>query len=92
MKRIVVLLVLAATWTSAALLAQAPQADAAPAACPSQATLDELIKAIEERLSGGYAPSPGVVYPTLTLLAGVGHWLLGSIDWHLLLSLLTGSN
>jgi DNA-binding PadR family transcriptional regulator len=28
----------------------------------------ELIKAIEERLSGGYAPSPGVIYPTLTLL------------------------
>ena len=28
----------------------------------------ELIKSIEERLSGGYAPSPGVVYPTLTLL------------------------
>ena len=28
----------------------------------------ELIKTIEERLSGGYAPSPGVVYPTLTLL------------------------
>jgi DNA-binding PadR family transcriptional regulator len=28
----------------------------------------ELIKAIEERLAGGYAPSPGVVYPTLTLL------------------------
>src|ERR1700759_2235761 len=28
----------------------------------------ELIKAIEERLSGGYAPSPGVVYPTLTML------------------------
>jgi uncharacterized membrane protein YfcA len=27
----------------------------------------------------------------LTLLAGLGHWLLGSIDWHLLLSLLTGS-
>ena len=23
----------------------------------------EIIKAIEERLSGGYAPSPGVVYP-----------------------------
>ena len=32
----------------------------------------ELIKAIEERLSGGYAPSPGVVYPTLTLLAEEG--------------------
>jgi uncharacterized membrane protein YfcA len=27
----------------------------------------------------------------LTLLAGIGHWLLGSVDWHLLLSLLTGS-
>jgi uncharacterized membrane protein YfcA len=27
----------------------------------------------------------------LTLLAGVGHWMLGSVDWHLLLSLLTGS-
>ena len=27
----------------------------------------------------------------LTLLAGLGHWWLGSIDWHLLLSLLTGS-
>jgi len=29
-----------------------------------------MIKAIERRLSGGYAPSPGVVYPTLTLLEG----------------------
>lgn len=28
----------------------------------------ELIKAIEEKMAGGYAPSPGVVYPTLTLL------------------------
>jgi DNA-binding PadR family transcriptional regulator len=28
----------------------------------------ELMKAIEERLSGGYTPSPGVVYPTLTML------------------------
>ena len=28
----------------------------------------ELIKAIEERFAGGYAPSPGVIYPTLTLL------------------------
>jgi uncharacterized membrane protein YfcA len=27
----------------------------------------------------------------LTLLAGAGHWLLGSIDWSLLLSLLIGS-
>ena len=27
----------------------------------------------------------------LTLLAGAGHWLLGSIDWWILLSLLCGS-
>ncbi len=32
----------------------------------------EIIKAIEERLSGGYAPSPGIVYPTLTLLEEEG--------------------
>jgi len=32
----------------------------------------EIIKTIEERLSGGYAPSPGVVYPTLTLLEEEG--------------------
>jgi DNA-binding PadR family transcriptional regulator len=33
----------------------------------------ELIKLIEERLGGSYAPSPGVVYPTLTLLEELGH-------------------
>jgi uncharacterized membrane protein YfcA len=27
----------------------------------------------------------------LTLVAGIGHWTLGSIDWHLLGSLLAGS-
>ena len=32
----------------------------------------ELIKAIEERLAGAYSPSPGVVYPTLTLLEELG--------------------
>jgi DNA-binding PadR family transcriptional regulator len=32
----------------------------------------ELIKSIEERFSGGYAPSPGVIYPTLTLLEEKG--------------------
>ncbi len=32
----------------------------------------DLIKAIEERSGGVYAPSPGVVYPTLTLLADMG--------------------
>ena len=29
----------------------------------------DLIRAIEERSGGAYTPSPGVVYPTLTLLA-----------------------
>ena len=33
----------------------------------------ELIKAIEDRLGGSYAPSPGVVYPTLTLLEELGY-------------------
>lgn len=33
----------------------------------------ELIKAIEERLQGSYSPSPGVVYPTLTLLEDLGY-------------------
>lgn len=32
----------------------------------------ELIRALEERTGGAYAPSPGVVYPTLTLLAETG--------------------
>lgn len=33
----------------------------------------ELIKAIEETAGGGYAPSPGVIYPTLTMLSDIGH-------------------
>src|SRR6476659_4520431 len=32
----------------------------------------EVIKAIEEKLGGAYSPSPGVVYPTLTLLEEMG--------------------
>ncbi len=32
----------------------------------------ELIKTMEEKLAGGYAPSPGVIYPTLTLLEEEG--------------------
>jgi DNA-binding PadR family transcriptional regulator len=28
----------------------------------------ELIKSIEEMTGGGYAPSPGIIYPTLTML------------------------
>jgi DNA-binding PadR family transcriptional regulator len=33
----------------------------------------ELIRAIEERVGGGYSPSPGSIYPTLTLLEELGH-------------------
>lgn len=32
----------------------------------------DLIRVVEERSGGAYAPSPGVVYPTLTLLADMG--------------------
>jgi DNA-binding PadR family transcriptional regulator len=32
----------------------------------------DLIKALEERMGGGYSPSPGVIYPTLTLLQEQG--------------------
>jgi DNA-binding PadR family transcriptional regulator len=33
----------------------------------------ELIKAIEEKFGGAYSPSPGVIYPTLTLLEELGY-------------------
>ncbi len=32
----------------------------------------ELIKAIEDKVGGAYSPSPGVIYPTLTLLEEMG--------------------
>ena len=33
----------------------------------------EIIKAIEEQVGGAYSPSPGVIYPTLTLLEELNH-------------------
>ena len=33
----------------------------------------EIIKAIEDKLLGLYSPSPGVIYPTLTLLEEMGY-------------------
>lgn len=33
----------------------------------------EVIKALGERVGGEYSPSPGVVYPTLTLLEDMGY-------------------
>lgn len=38
----------------------------------------DLIKAIEDMTGGGYAPSPGVVYPTLSLLEDTG--LIASVE------------
>lgn len=40
----------------------------------------ELIKAIEEKSGGAYTPSPGVIYPTLTLLEETGHIAITSGD------------
>src|SRR5260370_2591410 len=33
----------------------------------------ELIRAVEELTGGSYVPSPGMVYPTLTMLQDTGH-------------------
>ena len=33
----------------------------------------DLIRQIEERMGGAYAPSPGVIYPMLTMLEEMGH-------------------
>jgi len=33
----------------------------------------DMIKAIEQLVGGGYSPSPGVIYPTLTLLEEMGY-------------------
>lgn len=40
----------------------------------------EIIKAIEERVAGAYSPSPGVIYPTLTLLEELGYVTVSAGD------------
>jgi DNA-binding PadR family transcriptional regulator len=40
----------------------------------------ELIKAIEEKSGGMYSPSPGVIYPTLTLLEELGYIRPDSVE------------
>jgi DNA-binding PadR family transcriptional regulator len=40
----------------------------------------EIIKAVEEMLAGWYSPSPGVVYPTLTMLEELGHASVSASD------------
>ena len=33
----------------------------------------EIIREIEDQVGGAYSPSPGVIYPTLTMLEELGH-------------------
>jgi DNA-binding PadR family transcriptional regulator len=40
----------------------------------------DLIKALEERMGGGYSPSPGVIYPTLTMLEEQGFASVAAAD------------
>jgi DNA-binding PadR family transcriptional regulator len=40
----------------------------------------EIIKAIEEKVGGAYSPSPGVIYPTLTLLEELGYVTVESAE------------
>lgn len=40
----------------------------------------EVIKAIEDRAGGGYSPSPGAIYPTLTMLEELGYTTLSEQD------------
>src|SRR5258705_8305494 len=40
----------------------------------------EIIKEIEDRVSGTYSPSPGVIYPTLTMLEEIGHATVAESD------------
>ncbi|HVJ55565.1 MAG TPA: PadR family transcriptional regulator [Aliidongia sp.] len=40
----------------------------------------DIIKAIEDLAGGAYTPSPGVVYPTLTLLEELGHITVSTGD------------
>ena len=40
----------------------------------------EIIKAIEEQVGGAYSPSPGVIYPTLTMLEELGHVTVSTGD------------
>ena len=40
----------------------------------------EIIKAIEDRVAGAYTPSPGVIYPTLTLLEELGYVTVTAAD------------
>jgi DNA-binding PadR family transcriptional regulator len=55
-------------WAALALIAEKPRHGY------------EIIKEIEERSGGAYAPSPGVIYPTLSLLEEMGYVALASAE------------
>jgi DNA-binding PadR family transcriptional regulator len=38
----------------------------------------EIIKEIEQRVGGGYAPSPGAIYPLMAMLYDMGHVSISS--------------
>jgi len=40
----------------------------------------ELMKAIEDELGGAYSPSPGVIYPTLTMLEELGYTTVATVE------------
>jgi DNA-binding PadR family transcriptional regulator len=40
----------------------------------------DLIKTLEERMGGGYSPSPGAIYPTLTMLEEQGYAAISAED------------
>ena len=52
----------------------------------------EIIKEIEDRVAGTYSPSPGVIYPTLTMLEELGHATVAESDGKKLYAITAGGN
>jgi DNA-binding PadR family transcriptional regulator len=50
----------------------------------------EIIKAIEQRVAGAYSPSPGVIYPNLTLLEELGQVTVDTCEGGRKLHAITG--
>jgi DNA-binding PadR family transcriptional regulator len=52
----------------------------------------EIIKEIEDRVAGTYCPSPGVIYPTLTMLEELGHATVAESDGKKLYAITAGGS
>jgi DNA-binding PadR family transcriptional regulator len=52
----------------------------------------EIIKEIEDRVAGTYSPSPGVIYPTLTMLEELGHATVAETDGKKLYAITAGGS